>query len=57
MASMPFDVHSASVGATQPWTHVTLRFVASRAQDQVLLTVGNGGAIHGQGLVRRRAPG
>ena len=26
MASMPFDVHSTSIGGTQPWTHVTLRF-------------------------------
>ena len=26
MASMPFDVHSASIGGTQPWTHVTLPF-------------------------------
>jgi len=48
MASMPFDVHSASIGGTQPWTHVTLRFVASRAQDQVLLTVGNGGSFSGK---------
>jgi len=37
MASMPFDVHSASVGGTEPWTHLTLRFVASRTRDQILL--------------------
>ncbi len=48
MASMPFDVHSASVGGTQPWMRVTLRFVASRAQDQILLTVGNGGSFSGR---------
>ena len=48
MASMPFDVHSASLGGTQPWTRLTLRFVASRAQDQILLTVGNGGSFHGK---------
>ena len=48
MASMPFDVHSASVGATQPWTHATLRFIASRSQDQILLTVGNGGSFSGK---------
>jgi hypothetical protein len=48
MASMPFDVHSASVGGTQPWTRVSLRFVASRAQDQVLLTAGNGGSLSGK---------
>jgi hypothetical protein len=48
MASMPFDVHSASVGGTQPWTRLTLSFVASRSQDQVLLTVGNGGSFVGK---------
>ncbi len=49
MASMPFDVHSASVGGTQAWTRLTLKFVASRAQDQVLLSAGSGGAItHGK---------
>ncbi len=48
MASMPFDVHSTSLGGTQPWTHLTLRFVASSAQDQVLLTVGNGGSFTGK---------
>jgi len=48
MASMPFDVHSASVGGTQPWTHLSLRFVASRTQDQILLTVGNGGSFNGK---------
>ncbi|HTZ81751.1 MAG TPA: C45 family peptidase [Candidatus Acidoferrales bacterium] len=47
MASMPFDVHSESVGGTQPWTHLTLRFVATRERDQILLTVGNGGAFTG----------
>ena len=45
---MPFDVHSESVGGTQPWTHLTLRFIASRAQDQILLTVGNGGTFNGR---------
>jgi Phospholipase B len=48
MASMPYDVHSASLGGTEPWTRLTLRFVASRAQDQVQLTVGNGGAFLGK---------
>ena len=48
MASMPFDVHSASLGGTQPWTRLALRFVASRAQDQILLTVGNGGSFRGK---------
>ena len=48
MASMPFDVHSESVGDTQPWTHLALRFTASRAQDEILLTVGNGGTFTGK---------
>ena len=48
MASMPFDVHSASLGGTKDWTRVSLQFVASRAEDQVMLTVGNGGSFHGK---------
>jgi hypothetical protein len=48
MASMPFDVHSASLGGTQPWTRVTLKFVASRSQDQVLLMAGAGGSFRGK---------
>ncbi|MGO9863820.1 MAG: C45 family autoproteolytic acyltransferase/hydolase [Terriglobales bacterium] len=48
MASMPFDVHSPSIAGTQPWTRVTLQFVASRTHDQVLLTVGNGGSFSGK---------
>jgi hypothetical protein len=48
MASMPFDVHSASVGGTEAWTHLTLRFVASRTGDQIALTVGNGGSFSGR---------
>ncbi len=48
MASMPFDVHSASLGGTQPWTRVSLKFVASRTQDQVLLSAGQGGAFRGK---------
>jgi hypothetical protein len=48
MASMPFDVHSSSVGGTRGWTRVSLKFVSSRAQDQILITVGNGGAFRGK---------
>src|ERR1700693_3874365 len=47
MASMPFDVHSAAVGGPRDWSRLTLRFVASRAQDNILLTVGNGGRFNG----------
>src|SRR5246127_1129771 len=45
---MPFDVHSASLGGTQPWTHLTLQFVATRTQDQIQLMVGNGGSFRGK---------
>jgi len=45
MASMPYDVHSAALGGTQPWTRLSLKFVASRAQDAVLFAVADGGAI------------
>ena len=48
MASMPFDVHATSVGGTADWTRVSLRFVASRTQDQILLTAGSGGAFRGK---------
>jgi Phospholipase B len=48
MASMPFDVHSASVAGTKPWTRLSLRFIATRAQDQIVLTAGNGGALDGK---------
>jgi hypothetical protein len=47
MASMPFDVHSASLGGSQPWTRLSLKFIASSAHDQVVLTVGNGGSFSG----------
>jgi hypothetical protein len=45
MASMPYDVHSTSLGGTKPWTRVSLKFVASRDRDSILLTVGNGGRV------------
>ncbi len=48
MASMPFDVHAASVGTTHEWTRLTMHFTATRAQDSILLTVGNGGAFKGK---------
>src|SRR5438093_7749318 len=48
MASMPFDVHSAALGGTRPWTRLTLRFVASRSEDNIVLTAGSGGAFSGK---------
>jgi len=48
MASMPFDVHSAAVGGSTGWTRLRLRFVATRAEDSILLTAGSGGAMQGK---------
>ena len=48
MSSLPFDVHSASLGGTRDWTRLSLRFVATRAQDQILLKAGSGGAFKGK---------
>lgn len=47
MESMPFDVHSPSIGGNHDWTRLSLRFVASRADDRILLTAGRGGALQG----------
>lgn len=48
MASMPFDVHSESLGGTHNWTRLNLRFTATRSQDQVQLAVAEGGAFRGK---------
>jgi hypothetical protein len=48
MASMPFDVHSESLGGSRAWTRVSLRFTATRGDDQVVLNVGGGGAFTGK---------
>ncbi len=45
MESMPFDVHSPSLGGTHDWTRLSLRFVATRSEDHILVTAGNGGAL------------
>ncbi len=48
MESMPFDVHSPSLGGTHDWTRLSLRFVATRPEDHILITAGNGGALQGK---------
>ena len=48
MASMPYDVHSVSLAGTRDWTRLSLRFVATKAQDQILMTAGSGGAFKGK---------
>ena len=50
MASMPFDVHSAALGGTSDWTRLSLKFIASRASDRIVLSVGYGGEAHGHAL-------
>ncbi|MGD1070768.1 MAG: C45 family peptidase, partial [Bryobacteraceae bacterium] len=35
-------------GGTRDWTRLSLRFVASRAEDNILLTAGSGGSFHGK---------
>jgi hypothetical protein len=48
MDSMPFDVHSESIGGTHDWTRVRLRFTATRESDRVVLTAGSGGLMRGR---------
>jgi Phospholipase B/Peptidase family M1 domain len=48
MASMPFDVHSESLGGTRPWTKLALKFTATRSQDHIALEVADGGAFSGK---------
>lgn len=48
MASMPFDVHSESLGGTHDWTKLNMRFTATRSRDQVALAIAEGGAFHGK---------
>ncbi len=48
MASMPYDLHSESVGGTHEWARVRLRFVATRAEDAILLKVADGGTFRGK---------
>ena len=48
MASMPFDVHAASIGGTHDWTRLTLQFTATRSNDEIQLSAGNGGAFTGK---------
>jgi hypothetical protein len=47
MASMPFDVHAASLAGTREWTKLTLPFTATAAKDAIALSAGNGGKWRG----------
>jgi hypothetical protein len=48
MESMPYDVHSPSLGGTHDWTRLSLRFIATRSEDHIVITAGNGGALAGK---------
>ena len=48
MASMPFDVHAESLAGTKDWTRLKLRFTATRAEDQIALSAGDGGNFRGK---------
>jgi hypothetical protein len=48
MESMPWDVHSASIGGTQPWTRLSLKFIASRAEDAIVVSAGSDGTMRGK---------
>jgi Phospholipase B len=60
MASMPYDVQSESLAGSRDWTRVHLRFIATRAQDNLVLTVAYGGAFDGKawfsGVTLNEAP-
>jgi hypothetical protein len=47
MASLPFDVHSKSIGGNREWTMLGLRFVATRPEDRIVCQVGSGGQVGG----------
>jgi len=48
MASMPFDVHSESLGGSRDWTRVQVHFKATKAEDNILLIAGTGGTWEGK---------
>jgi hypothetical protein len=48
MASLPFDVQSESLAGTRDWTRVHLRFTATSAHDNIVLTVAYGGTFDGK---------
>lgn len=48
MESMPFDVHSKSIAGTHDWTRLSLRFVATRPEDRIIVSAGTGGSLQGK---------
>jgi hypothetical protein len=51
MASLPFDVQTESLAGTRDWTRVHLRFTATQARDNIVLTVAYGGTFAGKAWV------
>ena len=60
MASMPWDVHSESLGGTSDWKRVSLGFTATRAEDRMEVRVASGGGFRGkawmEGITLEDAP-
>jgi hypothetical protein len=48
MASFPFTNHASAVGGTRGWTRVETTFVATAAEDRVLLHLGRNGTATGR---------
>jgi len=48
MGSLPFDMQSESLAGSRDWTRIHLRFIATRAQDNLVLTVAYGGTFDGK---------
>jgi hypothetical protein len=48
MASLPWDVHSESIGGTHDWERVRFQFIATRAEDRVVLEAANGASFKGK---------
>lgn len=51
MASMPWDVHSESVGGNRDWTRVQLKFTATRGNDAPEIRIAPGASFQGKSWV------
>lgn len=51
MASMPWDVHTESMGGTHDWTRVQLKFTATRSTDAPEIRVAPGAVFAGKSWV------
>ena len=51
MASMPWDVQTASLAGTRDWTRVTLEFTATRSKDSPEIRIAPGASFQGKAWV------